>query len=83
MSDDPKAHRRCLCEFSSGGVYAKICAFHDRLFRVYEAETLYLREDAAKMVDHILKEGGGTYGDAIRALKVGDANRALKVKGTK
>ena len=24
-------------------------------------------EEAAKMVDHILKEGGGTYGDAIRA----------------
>ena len=25
-------------------------------------------EAAAKLVDHILKEGGGTYGDAIRAL---------------
>jgi hypothetical protein len=25
------------------------------------------REACAKMVDHILKEGGGTYGDAIRA----------------
>ena len=25
------------------------------------------REESAKMVDHILKEGGGTYGDAIRA----------------
>ena len=24
------------------------------------------REECAKMVDHILKEGGGTYGDAIR-----------------
>ena len=24
-------------------------------------------EECAKMVDHILKEGGGTYGDAIRA----------------
>jgi hypothetical protein len=24
-------------------------------------------EKCAKMVDHILKEGGGTYGDAIRA----------------
>ena len=29
---------------------------------VAEAE----REACAKMVDHILKEGGGTYGDAIR-----------------
>lgn len=25
------------------------------------------REACARMVDHILKEGGGTYGDAIRA----------------
>ena len=25
------------------------------------------REECAKFVDHILKEGGGTYGDAIRA----------------
>jgi hypothetical protein len=25
------------------------------------------REACAKWVDHILKEGGGTYGDAIRA----------------
>jgi len=25
------------------------------------------REACAKFVDHILKEGGGTYGDAIRA----------------
>ena len=24
--------------------------------------------EAAKLVDHILREGGGTYGDAIRAL---------------
>jgi hypothetical protein len=25
------------------------------------------REKCAEMVDHILKEGGGTYGDAIRS----------------
>ena len=25
------------------------------------------REECARMVDHILKEGGGTWGDAIRA----------------
>jgi hypothetical protein len=31
--------------------------------RAVEAE----REACAKMVDHILKEGGGTWGDAIRA----------------
>jgi hypothetical protein len=26
-------------------------------------------EEAANVVDHILKEGGGTWGDAIRGLK--------------
>lgn len=26
-------------------------------------------EECAKVVDHILKEGGGTWGDAIRGLK--------------
>jgi predicted nucleic-acid-binding protein len=31
--------------------------------RAVEAE----REACAKVVDHILKEGGGTWGDAIRA----------------
>jgi hypothetical protein len=35
-------------------VFAKLVAAHER-------------EECAKMVDHILKEGGGTYGDAIRA----------------
>jgi hypothetical protein len=35
----------------------------DDLGRMLAAE----REAAAKMVDHILKEGGGTWGDAIRA----------------
>ena len=34
---------------------------------VMEAARLAEREACAKMVDHILKEGGGTYGDAIRA----------------
>jgi len=34
--------------------FAKLVAQHER-------------EECANMVDHILKEGGGTYGDAIRA----------------
>ena len=29
-------------------------------------------EACAKLVDHILKEGGGTYGDAIRARRTHD-----------
>jgi hypothetical protein len=32
-----------------------------------ELVAAHVREECAKMVDHILKEGGGTYGDAIRA----------------
>jgi len=32
-----------------------------------EEAVLAEREANAKMVDHILKEGGGTWGDAIRA----------------
>ena len=33
----------------------------------HEVGAAHEREECAKMVDHILKEGGGTYGDAIRA----------------
>jgi hypothetical protein len=33
----------------------------------YRAGAAAEREACAKLVDHILKEGGGTYGDAIRA----------------
>ena len=33
----------------------------------FDAGAAKEREECAKMVDHILKEGGGTYGDAIRA----------------
>jgi len=42
------------------GNYAQLEAF---VKLVAEKE----REANAKMVDHILKEGGGTWGDAIRA----------------
>lgn len=34
--------------------------------RLINAYVLDEREACAKMVDHILREGGGTYGDAIR-----------------
>lgn len=34
--------------------------------RFAELVAAHEREECAKMVDHILKEGGGTYGDAIR-----------------
>ena len=35
--------------------------------KLAELVAAHEREECAKMVDHILKEGGGTYGDAIRA----------------
>ena len=35
--------------------------------RFAELVAAHEREECAKVVDHILKEGGGTYGDAIRA----------------
>ena len=37
------------------------------LKRFAELVAAHERGECAKMVDHILKEGGGTYGDAIRA----------------
>ena len=43
---------------------------HDMKLALANAGTsgrLAEREACARMVDHILKEGGGTYGDAIRA----------------
>jgi len=49
-------HNQYLVRFKDGSLetFAKL---------VEEKE----REANAKMVDHILKEGGGTWGDAIRA----------------
>jgi len=43
------------------GIYSEALVAFSKL--VAEKE----REANAKMVDHILKEGGGTWGDAIRA----------------
>ena len=37
------------------------------LWRFAELVRADEREACAKLVDHILKEGGGTWGDAIRA----------------
>ena len=52
-------------EFDSHGhIIANQLAHLERFAAlVEEAE----REECAKAVDHILKEGGGTWGDAIRA----------------
>lgn len=42
-------------------------AERDALREALEEAVRVEREACAKFVDHILKEGGGTYGDAIRA----------------
>ena len=36
------------------------------VIRFAELVAAHEREECAKVVDHILKEGGGTYGDVIR-----------------
>jgi hypothetical protein len=43
------------------GIYSEALEAFAKLVTQHE------REACAKMVDHILKENGGTYGDAIRA----------------
>ena len=48
--------RDCTCDGTKGCL--------DRLIELARADQ---REACAKLVDHILKEGGGTWGDAIRA----------------
>ena len=40
---------------------------HEELERFAALVAAAEREACAKLVDHILKEGGGTWGDAIRA----------------
>jgi hypothetical protein len=47
--------------------HAKPNEFRKRVYEVIEEIAQAEREACAKVVDHILKEGGGTYGDAIRA----------------
>ena len=50
--------------FTHKEVHPEIVAFAKL---VAEKATAAEREACANMVDHILKEGGGTWGDAIRA----------------
>ena len=42
-------------------------ACKEAAFKAIEVAIAAEREACAQMVDHIRKEGGGTYGDAIRA----------------
>ena len=47
--------------------YNSIKVMCSEVLRLAEEMVLAEREACAKVCDHILKEGGGTYGDAIRA----------------
>ena len=55
-----KEWRESVAEMWSEAVKS---TYQDLIDEAVKAE----REACAKLVDHILKEGGGTYGDAIRA----------------
>jgi hypothetical protein len=44
-----------------------VSMYGDRIKKLLAEERSTEREANAKMVDHILKEDGGTWGDAIRA----------------
>ncbi len=44
-----------------------VSMYGDRIKKLLAEERSTEREACAKFVDHILKEGGGTWGDAIRA----------------
>jgi hypothetical protein len=54
-------------EFNSLGCTYTSGYLEDYLERFAELVRADEREACAKEVDHILKDGGGTYGDAIRA----------------
>ncbi len=58
-----------LCHNSVEGdrVWIEGADWHDELERFAALVAAAEREACASMVDHILKEGGGTYGKAIRA----------------
>jgi hypothetical protein len=47
--------------------HAKPNEFKRRVYDIVDDIAKAEREACAKVVDHILKEAGGTYGDAIRA----------------
>ena len=57
----PVATRVVHNRLTLGSVYTA-----EQMRKFAEKAVLLEREECAVMVDHILKEGGGTYGDAIR-----------------
>lgn len=58
-----------LTESNSDGIRIETGYWVEELTRFAELVAKHEREECAKVVDHILKEGGGTYGDLIRARK--------------
>lgn len=69
--DDAKAKRRCKCEFSSGGVWAKKCAFHAAL----QSREAVVRECAA-VCDGLSREGSDEW-TITRSKAFYDASAAI------
>jgi hypothetical protein len=61
------AKKSGLTESNNDGIRIETGYWVKELTRFAVLVAAHEREECAKMVDHILKEGGGTYGDAIRA----------------
>jgi hypothetical protein len=61
------AKKSGLTESNNDGIRIETGYWVEELTRFAALVAAHEREECAKMVDHILKAGGGTYGDAIRA----------------
>ena len=56
-----------VCKVKGWDSDINIVGFHTLCNKLKELGAAEEREACANLVDHILKEGGGTWGDAIRA----------------
>jgi hypothetical protein len=61
------AKKSGLTESNNDGIRIETGYWVEELTRFAALVAAHEREECAKMVDHILKAGGGTYGGAIRA----------------
>ena len=61
------AKKSGLTESNNDGIRIETGYWVEELTRFAALVAAHEREECAKMVDHILKAGGGTYGDSIRA----------------
>jgi hypothetical protein len=66
-NDEAMIRLRDFAALVAAAVYENEDMFTEAYAGGFAAGAAAEREACAQMVDHILKEGGGTYGDAIRA----------------